>query len=758
MVLPQYPGTNALLLPQFFHREGNTLGTTGLTTFGFEGDWLGVEGCYPQKCHAWSRPSVDNAGCVLSNMSSATAALVATDQLAQMAATLKHSADAAKYAAVAAKLRSAYHRQFFDEAAGQYLPSRQKSGNVTLQFANLMPLALNITPADKVPGVLAALVASVRSGAHGACASKPCIATGFWGTRWMLQTLSRYGEHALALQLATKVQQPSWGYMVTGNRSVGTLWEGWSGGSLDHVALGGGIGDWLYSTAAGYRRDARRAAVVLRAQTPRLIGAASVSRHASGEGTTGWSWRLGADGAHEANVTVPLSARSAVEVWLEPTRPIAGSGNGRRAVVRDAVTGVAIDAAAHGAAVVLRLGSGTHSLRASYEADSPLKTEDGAVDREDIRESTSYAPLGPNVQLVGRWRLNKQEGTADHDMPGVEVRLRVSKGTTAVALSLTQQHNFTGKYGSYQPNYYVVLVDGVVQPGFANATFSTAFVSNVSATVIAVATGLDASAPHDIRIFKSSEAQWAADVPSPNFVTLHAVHVTGSPSAGLLPPPPLPKRRIEFIGDSITAGYCNILWVKDIHRHKTNRSNVESFFLSWPTRICESLGADCHTAAWSGYALIKSKFCNKPVTMMDVFNRTLASVAQADWSFSAWKPDAVVVNLGTNDWHGCSWPRESDAATDAFIVDFTNSYHQLLRNVTSFYGKSVQIFLGVGPMTMDYSLPVEWVVGNATADGLHVHFLNQSNFSHGDCGHPSFGSDAKIAAGAGAQIKAALGW
>ena len=54
------------------------------------------------------------------------------------------------------------------------------------------------------------------------------------------------------------------------------------------------------------------------------------------------------------------------------------------------------------------------------------------------------------------------------------------------------------------------------------------------------------------------------------------------------------------------AGYCNLLWAPDIDRHKTNRSNIESFWLSWPTRTCEALGAECHTAAWSGFALTHS--------------------------------------------------------------------------------------------------------------------------------------------------------
>jgi alpha-L-rhamnosidase len=128
------------------------------------------------------------------------------------------------------------------------------------QFANLMPLALNITPPALAGPVLAALVRSIKDGAGGGptgC-SGLCIATGFWGTRFMLETLTRLGEHDLALTLATKTDYPSWGFMVTPNASnphvVGTIWESWAGDdSLDHPALGGGVGAWLYA-AAGRRR------------------------------------------------------------------------------------------------------------------------------------------------------------------------------------------------------------------------------------------------------------------------------------------------------------------------------------------------------------------------------------------------------------------------------------------------------------------------------------------------------------------------
>ena len=95
----------------------------------------------------------------------------------------------------------------------------------------------------------------------------------------------------------------------------------------DHIAFGGGIGEWLYS-AAGYGRDAS-GLVTLRAPEPWLLGGASVSRHVAGEGTTGWSWSYNQAGTEvrgqgrgkmeatfRADVTVPLGRQ--VEVWLEP--------------------------------------------------------------------------------------------------------------------------------------------------------------------------------------------------------------------------------------------------------------------------------------------------------------------------------------------------------------------------------------------------------------------------------------------------------
>lgn len=212
------------------------------------------------------------------------------------------------------------------------------------------------------------------------------------------------------------------------------------------------------------------------------------------------------------------------------------------------------------------------------------------------------APNSPLLQYSGRFQQVETaaaEGGSDtvlqFDHPGTELRLRV-RGAASVSLELLQERSPPTKIGhntypAFQPQYFVVTVDGSVQPGFANATFSTAACQNISATLISAASGLDPSTTHDVRIFKSSEAQWAASVPAPNWLTLTSVVLgadataEGAPAG---PPPQLlalpawrPDRRLEFIGDSLMAGYCNLLWSPDIHRHKTNRSNIESFWLAW---------------------------------------------------------------------------------------------------------------------------------------------------------------------------------
>ena len=102
-------------------------------------------------------------------------------------------------------------------------------------------------------------------------------------------------------------------------------------------------------------------------------------------------------------------------------------------------------------------------------------------------------------------------------------------------------------------------------------------------------------------IFKDTEPNFAAK-PSPlvvpNYVTFHGF--SGDSSARLLAPVKAhgqspPQHKVEFLGDSITAGFDNTC---DIPGSPKGFPWSESFLKSWATVLCTTLGAECHYNAW----------------------------------------------------------------------------------------------------------------------------------------------------------------
>merc|ERR1712000_585028 len=95
--------------------------------------------------------------------------------------------------------------------------------------------------------------------------------------------------------------------------------------------------------------------------------------------------------------------------------------------------------------------------------------------------------------------------------------------------------------------------------------------------------------------------QWNNKEPSPNFLTFSGFSLD---MGDALPPiTPIPNLRLEFLGDSITAGYCNLC--PTVPSWPTG-ANQESFLAAWPSLVCEELNADCHTAAWSGFGMVRN--------------------------------------------------------------------------------------------------------------------------------------------------------
>jgi hypothetical protein len=296
-------------------------------------------------------------------------------------------------------------------------------------------------------------------------------------------------------------------------------------------------------------------------------------------------------------------------------------------------------------------------------------------------------------------------------------------------------------------------VDGVLQPSTLpdaakiNATFSTYKLTDDAAYSYALSSNPLPAGTHDIRILKATEADWNGGDPIPNYLTFFGLV---APGATTLPGSPLPRRKIEFLGDSITAGYCNECQVKSADAQAFDHQ--EEYGLTWDHQICETLDAQCHTAAWSGLGMVRN-CCGGNTTMPSIFNRTLATDSSTTWDWDSWKADALVINLGTND---------GGAATDPKYT-YVQTYTDVIMQASRHYGSTLHVFLACGPMSTSYCAPVQQVITAVTGQGVKAHFLDQRGFLNGTfgpacCGHPSIQVDTAMATSGSAFIKATLGW
>ena len=119
-------------------------------------------------------------------------------------------------------------------------------------------------------------------------------------------------------------------------------------------------------------------------------------------------------------------------------------------------------------------------------------------------------------------------------------------------------------------------------------------------------------------------------------------------------PLPEPKCRLEFVGDSINCGEGAI--------GATQEEDWSSVFFSaensYPRMVADALFAEYRVVSQSGWGIVTSgdglaenripPFYTQVCGLL-TGERNASLGALEDYDFTAWKPDAVIINLGTND-------------------------------------------------------------------------------------------------------------
>lgn len=392
---------------------------------------------------------------------------------------------------------------------------------------------------------------------------------------------------------------------------------------------------------------------------------------------------------------------------------------------------------------------------------------------------TGCGSQDPNTVLVpasdSAFRFVGRFDEFKFDYSGCEIQFRI-EGATEVAVLISQQLGVE----SASITDFLVYIDGqaltvpIAGSQCTYCTFDTSGIVEEAVEEYVFATRLTPD-PHEIRIMRTTEAAYGANqAVGERWVTFHGLRL----DRGSVLPPSMPRRprRIEFLGDSITAGYCNLCegpgpWSEqppssrtysDAHSGEESGASSrrlreafdQSFALSWPTIICERLGAECHTAAWSGLGLIRN-CCGVDFLMPEVWTRTLASGPTGGlntWDFSKWVPDALVINLGTND--------GGEAGDSPAFVD---RYIQLVQEAHGFYGPNLHFFLACGPMRDYYCDSVLATLANITSAGIRAHFLDQRAFLNGTfgpgcCNHPGAEIDFNMGVAGSDFIADVMGW
>ena len=171
-----------------------------------------------------------------------------------------------------------------------------------------------------------------------------------------------------------------------------------------------------------------------------------------------------------------------------------------------------------------------------------------------------------------------------------------------------------------------------------------------------------APGPHTVTLHRRTEG-------SVGVASFHGFTVDG----GALVPTPSPfVHRIEIVGDSITCGYGT----ECTSANEAFSTKSENHYLTYGATAGRLLSADVHTVAWSGKGLVENYGTDQSATMPDLYGRAFATDAATSWPFASWTAEAVVINLGTNDWNHSPPvdPSTFAAAYDDFATDIESRY------------------------------------------------------------------------------------
>ncbi len=182
---------------------------------------------------------------------------------------------------------------------------------------------------------------------------------------------------------------------------------------------------------------------------------------------------------------------------------------------------------------------------------------------------------------------------------------------------------------------------------------------------------------HRVELVKRTEAEVGT-------ATLHGFELERART--LEQPDPVPRRHIELVGDSITAGYGNEATTSACHWDAALQNSDRTY----GAFAARELEASFTAVAWSGKGLIRNFDPREHETVPMLYERVIPTDPRSALAPPTPNTDVVVINLGTNDFFA-SIPDEQA---------FVDAYRALVAKLRKRYPDAL-LFFAVGPMLAD---------------------------------------------------------
>ena len=335
-------------------------------------------------------------------------------------------------------------------------------------------------------------------------------------------------------------------------------------------------------------------------------------------------------------------------------------------------------------------------------------------------------------------------GAVSFDFPGVTATFYVRNASFFTGV-------FTSSCANGGTSRLEAGVDGDPLDTHSKDSFWVMAASPTAPYRISLASGLDPTLVHTLSIRNAVEARWAACAVNAT-LALGGIETDGVITSP--PPPPFPTPRfLEFIGDSITAGFGTVPPCTS----PSNAAREDASRGAALAVICRNLSADCSLVAVSGDTVIIPAGgipASKPPIPM-IYNRSLTYDSTALWDFNALaSPAAVVINLGTNDVADSNFNTSYITALTNFLIDISTI------SSTSYYTRNPPLALVYcGPMNFTYCEPMKTAVNAAVMKGAKAVFLGSITATIDGCdGHPGVIGQKEMGEQLIPLIKTQMGW